>query len=73
MNPPSEPIPPPHKQSFLRVVVAVLCAFLGIRKKSAFDEDRAAIRPAHVIVAGLFGALLFIAILVTLVRFIIAR
>lgn len=73
MNPPPESTPPPHKQSFFRVVVAVLWAFLGIRKKSALEQDRAMIRPAHVIVAGIIGALLFITILVTLVRFIISR
>ena len=51
----------------------VLSAFIGIRKRSSAEAAHLQIRPAHVVVAGIIGALLFIAILVTLVRFIIAR
>jgi hypothetical protein len=67
------PSPPPPHLGFLQVVAAVLSAFIGIRKKSGFEADRAAIKPTHVIVAGIIGALIFIATLVTLVRFIIAK
>jgi Protein of unknown function (DUF2970) len=69
--------PQPHSPSkpagFLRVVVAVLWAFLGIRKRQGADQDRVAIKPAHVIVAGVIGGLLFIAILITVVRLIVTR
>jgi Protein of unknown function (DUF2970) len=65
--------PPPQQARFIHVVGAVLSAFVGIRKKQAADKDHIVIKPAHIIVAGVIGAVLFIATLVTLVRFIIAR
>jgi amino acid transporter len=68
-----QPTPPPQQASFLRVVGAVLSAFIGIRKRQAADNDHVAIKPAHIVVAGIIGALLLIATLVTLVHFIIAR
>ena len=70
-DPPSNP--PPQQASFIHVVGAVLSAFIGIRKRQAADKDHVVIKPAHIIVAGVLCALLFIATLVTLVRFIIAR
>ena len=58
--------------SFLRIVGAVLSAFIGIRKRQAADGD-AAIKPVHVVIAGIVGGLLFIALLVTVVRMVVAR
>jgi hypothetical protein len=52
---------------------AVLSAFIGIRKRHAADRDHVVVRPVHIIVAGIIGALLFIATLVTVVHFVIAR
>ena len=51
----------------------VLSAFIGIRKRSAAEAAHQTIKPAHVVVAGILCALVFIALLVTLVRFIITR
>jgi amino acid transporter len=51
----------------------VLSAFIGIRKRTAAEAAHAVVKPQHVIVAGIIGALVFIAVLVTLVRFIITR
>jgi amino acid transporter len=75
--PPEHPAPQqdgkPERASFLRVVGTVLSAFIGIRKRSSAEVAHQQIKPAHVVVAGIIGALVFIAILVTLVRFIIAK
>jgi hypothetical protein len=68
-----QPNPPPQHASFIHVLGAVLSAFIGIRKRHAADKDHVVIKPAHIIVAGIIGALLLIATLVTLVRFIISR
>ena len=68
----SQPSPPPQA-SFVRVVGAVLSAFIGIRKRQAADHDHIVIKPAYVVAAGVLCALLLIATLVTLVRFIIAQ
>ena len=61
------------RPSFLRVVATVLSAFIGIRKRASAEAAHAQIKPVHIVIAGIIGALMFIAILVTLVRFIIAR
>ncbi len=55
---------------FLRVLAAVFSSFLGIRRKAAGEHDMVTIKPVHVIVAGLLGAAIFIAILVALVTMI---
>lgn len=66
------PSSPPQQASFIRVVGAVLCAFVGIRKRDSAYQAHVAIKPVHLVVAGIICALLFIATLLTLVRFIIA-
>jgi amino acid transporter len=72
-EPPSSPPGQPGSPGFLRVVGTVLSAFVGIRKRASAEAAHQTIKPAHVIVAGIIGALCFIAILVTVVRFIISR
>lgn len=68
-----QPDPPPLPASFIHALGAVLSAFIGIRKRHSADKGHVVIKPVHIIVAGICGALLFIATLVTLVHFIIAR
>jgi hypothetical protein len=65
---PNAPIPPPA--GFLKVMGAVFWSFFGIRKKTAGERDQVTIKLVHVIVAGVIGAALFVATLITLVRFI---
>ena len=63
----------PHpNESFIRVVSAVLSAFVGIRKRPAADRD-VAIKPAHVVIAGILAGLVFIAAIVTVVRLVVSR
>ena len=54
------------KASFLDTVKTVLWAAIGIRRRSSHDQAK--INPAHVIVMGLIGAVLFVLTLVTVVR-----
>ncbi|MER1966756.1 DUF2970 domain-containing protein [Castellaniella sp. GW247-6E4] len=59
------PQPPQEDRStFLRTVRTVAWGFLGLRKRSGHDNDMAQVRPAHVIVAGLLGGLVFVLLLV---------
>ena len=51
-------------------MAAVFSSFLGIRKKAAGGRDLVTIKLPHVIIAGLIGAAIFVAVLVTLVRLI---
>jgi hypothetical protein len=52
------------------VLGAVFSSFFGVRKKAAGERDMVTIKPVHVIVAGVLGAAILVAILVTLVSFI---
>jgi hypothetical protein len=54
----------------LRAISAVLGAFVGIRKSKDRDLDLASLKPVHVIVAGVIGAVVFVSVIVTLVRLI---
>jgi len=70
-------VPPPvrapdesPRAGFFHVLAAVFASFLGIRKKAAGERDATSITPLHVIVAGLLGAAILAATVLTLVRFI---
>ena len=59
--------------SGLQVMKAVMWSFIGIRKRSGYESDVAKIKPAQAIIAGIIGAALFVAVLVTLVTFLTAK
>jgi hypothetical protein len=61
------------KPSFWRTVRAVAWSFLGVRKNSGFQEDLARVKPFHVIAVGLVGALIFVASLIALVNWVVAK
>ena len=73
---PDQSPPSPHRREtpppagFLRVMVAVFFSFLGIRRKASGERDMVTIKPVHVIVAGLLGAAIFVAVLIVLVTMI---
>jgi hypothetical protein len=60
------------RPTFLQIVAAVFWSFFGVRKKRKLDEDAAAIKPIHVVIAGLIGGLVFVLTLILLVRMIVA-
>lgn len=62
-----------RKASFLATIKAVLWSFLGIRKKSAYEQDAAQLNPVHVIIAGILGAAIFIATLILVVKAVVAK
>ena len=72
----AEPDPPPRgsgdekppQAGFLRVLGAVLAAFLGIRKRASGERDTVTIKPLHVIVAGVLSAAALVVLLLLLVR-----
>jgi hypothetical protein len=61
-----------RRGSFLQTVQAVAWSFLGIRRRSGLEQDVAKLNPVHVVIAGIVGAGVFIALLVLLVRWVIA-
>ncbi|NMM27262.1 MAG: DUF2970 domain-containing protein [Glaciimonas sp.] len=61
-----------RKSSFLATMKAVLWSFLGIRKKSGYEQD-AQLNPVHVVIAAVIGFLIFITMLVMIVKIVVAK
>ena len=57
--------------SFFRSMRAVLWAFLGIRNKAGLQNDVASLSFVHIIIAGVLGAVLFMAILLLIVNLVV--
>lgn len=62
-----------RKASFLATMKAVFWSFFGVRKKSDYEQDAAQLNPVHVLIAGILGALIFIATLVLVVKMVVAK
>lgn len=62
-----------RKASFGATLKAVFWSFFGIRKKSDYEKDAQQLNPVHVIIAGLLGALVFIATLILIVRSVVGK
>jgi hypothetical protein len=60
-----------RRGSFLQTIKAVGWSFFGIRRSKGLEQDLQKLNPVHVIIAGILGALLFIAVLVLLVRWVV--
>lgn len=63
----------PKKPSVWRTVKAVAWSFIGLRGKGAFEDDVKNLSPLHIIAVGLVGIFLFVAVLVLLVNWVVAR
>ena len=61
-----------RKPSFLQTVRAVGWSFFGIRKGSEYEKDVSQLNPVHVVIAGIIGAVMFIAALILLVNWVLA-
>ena len=60
-----------RKGSFWQTVQAVAWSFFGVRRSADYQKDIQQLNPVHVVVAGVLGALLFIAALLLLVRWVV--
>ena len=60
------------KPSFWRSMRMVGWGFLGIRKKSDYQQDLAQVSPFHVILAGLIAVLVLIGVLLLIVNWVVA-
>ena len=65
--------PETRDANFAQIVLAVWSSFFGVRKRSDHEAIARSIKPQHLIVAALIGALLFILTLVVVVRIVIAN
>lgn len=62
-----------RKASFGATMKAVFWSFFGIRKRSDYEKDAAQLNPVHLIIAGIIGALIFIGVLITVVKMVVAK
>lgn len=58
--------------SFGATMKAVFWSFFGVRKRRDYESDAARLNPVHVIIAGIIGAAIFVAVLVLIVRMVVA-
>ena len=56
---------------FLQIASAVFWGFFGVRKRRNFEQDVAAIKPHHIVIAGIVGGVLFVLLLLLVVRVIV--
>lgn len=61
-----------RKFTFLQTLKAVLWAMLGIRKGEGYREDAARLNPVHLVIAGVLAGIIFVVILVSIVRWVVA-
>ncbi|WDZ95531.1 DUF2970 domain-containing protein [Herbaspirillum sp. WKF16] len=61
-----------RKASFGATMKAVFWSFFGVRKRRDYESDAARLNPVHVIIAGVLGAAIFVAVLVIIVRLVVA-
>jgi len=61
-----------RKGSLLQTAGAVFWSFFGVRRSADHAQDLQKLNPVHVVIAGIVGAALFIAVLVLLVRWVIS-
>jgi len=60
------------KSSFLQSMKAVMWGFLGVRKQSGLQDDVASLSFVHIILAGIFGAVVFMAVLLLIVKMVVS-
>jgi hypothetical protein len=63
----------PRKAGPLQVAKAVFWSFFGIRRRAEHEADAVRLTPVQVIVAGVIGAALFVAVLLVIVRLVISQ
>jgi Protein of unknown function (DUF2970) len=61
-----------RKGSFLQTMKAVGWSFFGVRKGTDHEKDVSQLNPIHVIIAGVLAAVIFMALLLLLVNWVLA-
>jgi hypothetical protein len=57
--------------NMLRSFKVVAWSFIGIRKQSEFHTDASSVKPVHVIIVGVFLALLFVLGLIAVINLVV--
>ncbi|MDO9315122.1 MAG: DUF2970 domain-containing protein [Burkholderiaceae bacterium] len=61
-----------RRGSFLQTMRAVGWSFFGVRKSADYEKDVSQLNPVHVVIAGVIGALVLIAVLMTVVNWVLS-
>lgn len=62
-----------RKLSFFATLKTICWSFLGVRKRSAHDQEAGKLNPIYVIIAGITGAIIFITTLTIIVKSVVAN
>ena len=54
----------------LRIASAVICSFFGVRRKKDYVADGQDLKPKHIIISAVIGAVLLVMGLMLLMRFV---
>jgi len=60
------------QSSFLQSMKAVMWGFLGVRKQSGLQDDAASLSFVQIILAGILGAVIFMAALLLIVKMVVS-
>lgn len=58
--------------TFLQTIGAVAWSFFGVRRSADLERDMRRLNPAHVVIAGIAGAAVFVGLLLMLVNWVVA-
>ena len=58
--------------SLLQTARAVAWSFFGIRRSSGLEHDVQKLNPVHVVIGGVLGAAVFVAVIVLLVHWVVS-
>ena len=61
-----------RKGSFARTMKAVGWSFFGVRKRADHQDDVDQLNPVHVVIAGVVGAALLVALLLLVINWVVA-
>lgn len=67
------PTTPVKKTSLWRTTKAIAWSFVGLRARGDYEEDVKNLSPLHIIGVGLVAIFVFVAVLVLLVNWAVAR
>ena len=64
--------PSQRKGSLLQTLRAVGWSFFGVRRSADYAQDVQKLNPVHVVIAGIVGAIVFVAVLALPVRWVVS-
>ena len=60
-------------KSFLHTLKAVSWSFVGLRNRSGLEGDGAKLNPLHIVLVAFVAVAIFVAVLITLVHWVVAK